>query len=332
MIAGIAVIMMFFFHFFAYPDLQPNNDCYYAPIKHLGVPLEQIIAPFGQLCVAIFAFNSGFIIAKRESEYKIEKRNFKRILKFLIGYWIICLLFLAIGISSQSKIPPLDIFISNLFGLKLSARADYINVAHGWYVTYYILLVALAPALIYLFKRTNLVYDLAIITLLILIIPNTHLQIKSIIWPINASLIGFIAYKYAIFDTLKKYISRFYNNTIPVVLSIIVLLIVFCLRHFASGYNAWWRFDGIYALLFISAVLSIINHIGSTARKTLCYIGSISMYLWFIHSIFAVGNDEIRQILYYPYLPILILVWGIALCIIPSLLIRKIHSLLIRSI
>lgn len=61
LIAGIAIIMMFFFHFFAYPDLQPSNNSYFTIFTHLNTPIEQIIAPFGQLCVAIFAFNSGFI-------------------------------------------------------------------------------------------------------------------------------------------------------------------------------------------------------------------------------------------------------------------------------
>lgn len=52
------------------------------------------------------------------------------------------------------------------------------------------------------------------------------------------------------------------------------------------------------------------------------------MYLWFTHSIFAIGPTELKQILYVPYIPILIVAWGVLLCLIPSLAFNKIHNFL----
>lgn len=325
-VAGIAIIMMFFFHFFAYPDLQPTENCYYAPFKHLNTPVEEIIAPFGQLCVAIFAFNSGFIIAKLKQNYIHYKQNFIRGLKFLIGYWLVCLFFIVLSLTPFFyDIPDLKTLLLNLIGIDLSARANYMNVAHAWYVLYYITLLLLAPTLICIYSRTNLIQDIALYLLLVLVIPMLPLSIKSFLWPLSASIMGYMTFKYSLFVKCKNKLTKYINKPVCILLAAAFIFITFAMRHFLSQYNAWWRFDGIYSFLFIFSILLIIELIPSILKETLIFIGSIGMYLWFTHSIFAIGPTELKQILYVPYIPILIVAWGVLLCLIPSLAFNKIH-------
>lgn len=61
-ISGMSIIMMYFYHLFAFPDLWPDERCFYSLYYYKGIPVEQLIAPFGQLCVGIFAFNTGYIL------------------------------------------------------------------------------------------------------------------------------------------------------------------------------------------------------------------------------------------------------------------------------
>lgn len=82
-IAGCAIIMMFYYHFFAFPEFLPKPDCYYAPIKYLGVLVQELFAHFGQLCVAIFAFNSGYVLYKKREDFNRITMNAKRAANFL---------------------------------------------------------------------------------------------------------------------------------------------------------------------------------------------------------------------------------------------------------
>lgn len=198
-VAGIALIMMFYYHFFAFPEFLPASNCYYAPIKHMGIPIQQIIAHFGQLCVGMFAFNTGYIIAKKPSAFSDYKHIFQRLCKFLAAYWIICILFLCYGIIFQVKLPSLGIFLQNLFGYNVSARADFVNVAHGWYVSYYIFLMLLTPIILKALQRSNWYIDASSYAIIILFLPTLPTKLLEVIWPLSASLAGSLTYKYSIF-------------------------------------------------------------------------------------------------------------------------------------
>lgn len=62
MIAGVAIVMMLVHHFFGFADYRLDGNWVYEPIKIGGISLERIIASAGKLCVAIFAFSSGYAI------------------------------------------------------------------------------------------------------------------------------------------------------------------------------------------------------------------------------------------------------------------------------
>ncbi len=60
MIAGIAIILMFFHHMFGFPNyLRPDVSWNGIPIFG-SYKLEYIFAQFAKVCVALFAFNTGY--------------------------------------------------------------------------------------------------------------------------------------------------------------------------------------------------------------------------------------------------------------------------------
>lgn len=72
---GLAAIMMIYHHLFGVPEML---NCKYNSLLSVilwgGVPLEQIIAWFSKICVAIYAFISGYGLCK--SANKQEYKNF----------------------------------------------------------------------------------------------------------------------------------------------------------------------------------------------------------------------------------------------------------------
>ena len=156
-VSGIAILMMFFHHFFAYPKFWPFERCFVSLFYYKGLPVEQIIAPFGQLCVGIFAFNSGYVLYKNSGKFSDYISVLPRLFKFLSSYWIVCVLFIIYGIFSYRQLPDTLTFLENLFGVNVNADANYINVAHGWYVAYYSLLLLLSPLIIYVSRLKTMI-------------------------------------------------------------------------------------------------------------------------------------------------------------------------------
>lgn len=324
-IAGMAIFMMFFFHFFAYPDLQPTANCYYAPIKHLGIPIEEIFAPLGQMCVAIFAFNTGFAICKFSNSYIDPKKILNRVLKFLTAYWLVCILFLLYGIIGNKELPDTRTLIFNLLGFELSARATYINVCHAWYVSYYVILLVISPLLVLLLSRTNKYIDLLILISSILFVPQLPKWFLNTMWPLTSTISGYLVCKYDVFSYCKSMLKN-RNKFFTCVMALTFLISCLLSRHFFRSYNAWFRLDGIYSFLFILSILLLIDFFPIKLKNALSYIGGLAMFLWFIHSIFAIGDIELRYVLYYPYFPLFITIWGILLSLPFAIICRKIHQ------
>lgn len=193
---------MFYYHFFAFPEFLPKPDCYYATIKYLGVPVQEILAHFGQLCVAIFAFNSGYVLSKKRVDFNNINVIAKRATNFLISYWVVCLLFIIVGLICNSKLPDTSILLQNLVGLNVSARSDYVNVAHAWYVTYYLLFLLLCPLIV-----SNKIPNSKLLDIFLLLLVATLLQVlpeyvQKIAWPLPASITGYLVSKYKLFTVM----------------------------------------------------------------------------------------------------------------------------------
>ena len=95
MAQGLAIVGMVMLHLFCRLDHLPY-DC----LVYVGnVPLIYYFGLFGDLCVPVYCFCSGYaqcVLFDRDSNY--GENRYKRVGKFLIHFWIVLILFSIVGL------------------------------------------------------------------------------------------------------------------------------------------------------------------------------------------------------------------------------------------
>ena len=136
MLKGVAILSMLMLHLFCHRENLP-----YTPLLWIGgTPLIYYFALFGDICVAVYCFVSGYAHYMQSSEAEIKKR-WKHLLHFLIPFWVIAAVFSLIGLLAGNSVIPGSIkeFLLNCLTVKNSYNGAW------WYANTYILLVALQP-------------------------------------------------------------------------------------------------------------------------------------------------------------------------------------------
>lgn len=136
MLKGVAILSMLMLHLFCRRENLP-----YTPLLWVGsTPLIYYFGLFGDICVAVYCFVSGYAHYMQSSEAQLRQR-WKRLLRFMIPFWIIAVLFSLIGLLTGNATIPgsLKEFLLNCLTVKNSYNGAW------WYANTYILLVALQP-------------------------------------------------------------------------------------------------------------------------------------------------------------------------------------------
>lgn len=161
----IAILMMLFLHLFNTLDYQGL----FHPLIYIGdKPLVYYLSLFGDACVPIFAFVSGYglyINAVSDPE-RYRKKNGDRLLKLYINYWVVLVIFVAIlGLSLRFPDYPghWTKFLFNATGL--------VNNYNGawWFFLIYVLLVLSSPLLFAWVRRSPGYVVLVVSTILYLV-------------------------------------------------------------------------------------------------------------------------------------------------------------------
>ena len=147
---GMAVLGMVMLHLFC-----QLGDLPYTPLIWCGeVPLIYYLGLFGDLCVPVFCFCSGYahylMADAQKNEY--PRRIPGKALRFLCNYWIVVVLFSALGLifDKTGTIPgSWGKFAGNMLVVGMSYNGAW------WFVTTYLLLLVMSPALAALAKRVN---------------------------------------------------------------------------------------------------------------------------------------------------------------------------------
>lgn len=139
LIAGIAMILMLIHHLF---NLKLYETNHVIPILINNYEVDAYLGKFGKICVGIFAFNTGYVFFSKPNFYDTWNKRFKRLFKFLISYWILCILFCLYGYCINEPLPTIANFIKNLFGITTGGN---IQVTYAWYVYFYIEIIILYP-------------------------------------------------------------------------------------------------------------------------------------------------------------------------------------------
>ena len=159
MLQGLAAAMMLYHHLFIRPDMLFVE---YSTL--LGETREIRLALFCKLCVAIYAFVSGYgmcsVFLRAASEGKEEMRFFtllrqdytlvlQKLLRFFSIYWFCVLLYFACENLFLGKEKPLSELLPNLLALSDSFNGSW------WYALEYVKILLFLPLLHLLFVFEN---------------------------------------------------------------------------------------------------------------------------------------------------------------------------------
>lgn len=136
MLKGVAILSMLMLHLFCRKENLP-----YTSLLWIGsTPLIYYFGLFGDICVAVYCFVSGYAHYLQASKAELQQR-WKRLLRFMIPFWIIAVVFSLVGLLTGNAVIPGSIkeFLLNCLTVKNSYNSAW------WYANTYILLVALQP-------------------------------------------------------------------------------------------------------------------------------------------------------------------------------------------
>ena len=354
LIKGIAIILMFYHHFFGFPTWLAS-DCNFIQTNIGGYHIENIIASFCKICVGLYVFVSGYSLFVNYPSYSTVKSLTKRILSFLLNYWFVFAIFILFGLTFNEPLPSLSRFLQQCFGVSTAtgfnwAFFDTIHPVFAWYVSFYILFLLISPLLAKLCKFDFIINVLIVSIALfggsyiinILLPANVHPSVRTIItsfatWG-QIGMIGFLFAKHDIFNVMHKILSEYFNKLVLFFLMVFMLGGIFLLwswvglQFYTVRSYMTVSFISIYTPIFIYAIINILNIINSKALDTvLISLSKESTNMWFLHGLFFTPNKTIQWLAYLPQYPVLILVWTLLLMYGVSFVLNKviayIHSL-----
>lgn len=137
MLKGVAVLGLLMLHLFCRKANLP-----YAPLLWLGnTPLVYYLGLFGDCCVPIFCFISGYAHYMQYEKQVPARSRWWHLLKFFLLLWVLAVLFAVAGLIMRSdSIPGSPVkFLLNCLTIENSYNGAW------WYANTYLLLVILQP-------------------------------------------------------------------------------------------------------------------------------------------------------------------------------------------
>lgn len=136
MLKGVAILSMLMLHMFC----RKENLPYTALLWVKDTPLIYFFGLFGDICVPMYCFVSGYAHCLHSTQSDMKQR-WRSLLRFMIVYWVIAVLFAVVGLITGNQTIPGSIteFLLNCLTIRNSYNGAW------WYANIYILLVALQP-------------------------------------------------------------------------------------------------------------------------------------------------------------------------------------------
>lgn len=284
-VKGMLLLLMFILHFFCFPSWYIDGIEYPNLLW-----LEEYQGHF-QICVAGFTFLTGYLYFFKEN------KNFNDVMKkwagILVPYWIVFILLLAAALITNTYTGDFTTILAE------AATVEQPVMFFGWYVPYYILMIAVLWASVKLIKNDFLLFVVSLC---------------------GSVALSYIAERFTDIDfvisTTEKFSVYFPTWLYGLDISNIVLSAIRkCIRILSIP-------------LFIYGLIEIISLVKcKTVRLVAAEIGKMSMFMWFLHSVFFNCSKEIFQkVLYFPGCPLFVLIWGLAVCWAASVPIKRLSD------
>lgn len=321
---GIALVFMFIHHFFTFPEWYVGGISY----PYLELFARYLCWPL-KICVAVFAFLTGYFFCFGKQQ--TFRYSLRKITDLLASYWVVYLPLLAVALALGCYQLTVSNVVLDLFGLQETV------MIFGWYVYLYIFSMLMLPLMAKL-KLDSLWKDL----LVFLVVPTAAfvwLMAKISNPMINKTLgdlrdwypcflSGFLCAKYALFEKLDATLEKLSSKVLQVCLWL-VMIGAACLGRSLLGrftlgtisvVGQWtdlvYTMDIVYAPMFVYACAKLLQFFkGTILTKILGGLAKQSLLMWFIHCLFFnVCKEYTMPLLYFPKNPILVLIWGLAVC------------------
>lgn len=316
---GIAILFMVMLHLFC-----RKTDLPYADVTVSNTPLSYFFGLFGDQCVAIYCFCSGYahclLCAAAADTRAYVRASLRRLLRFLVHFWIVVLVFSGVGLLMHSADIPQS--VSAFLGNMLLYRCTY-NGA-WWFVLTYCLLTLLSPILFRLCRRLHPVlltgaffavyaggYILRFKDPLHLTNPILHAvmsQIALLCTSIFPYMIGMLFYERKWITALRGVIAE---KKIPAYLlraAALTAAVLMMLCH--------WLEESLFVAVFIAVVTVMLFALVPRTKvtdKVLLFFGGHSTNIWLVHMFFYL--TLFRDFVFVARRPILIFLLMLAVCV-----------------
>lgn len=317
MAQGLGILAMVMLHLFCRRENFPYNVYIF-----LGdIPLLYYFGLFGDICVPIYCFCSGYaqFILQNNEKQRYYSNSIRRVARFLNHYWLIVVIFACIGFFCDSTVIPgsFNTFLGNFFLFRLSYNGAW------WFVITYMLLLILAPFIKKLVDKISVVVLLLVSgaiymsSYILRFVYVIEFELEIINWFYDqlillgtsqfSFVVGMFFCKYDIIGNLnRRFKSRKKRNTILYCL-LLIMFIIHCIEESAviapitgivtiSCFHLWKKPDKI--------------------KKFFDFFGNHSTNIWLTHMFFY--EEPFKDLVFIVKYPILILLFLLTLCILIS--------------
>lgn len=276
---GLGILLMMFHHLFCNPTIYSIE---FSSI--FGRKCDILIyklAIFSKLCVAIFAFVSGYGFCKSFKKNYFEF-SCKRYVGLLKKYWLVCVFFIPFHYLLNKPNIGISQFLLSILGLSKAYNGEW------WYISQYLVFLLYYPLIVFLIDtnkkkkhRILLMVSFSLLFIGLLKVPSLKVIYKflknynffSCYVIIFAE--GIFAAKYNVFQRCKP--TRFVSYCL-LMISIIARMII------VKNANFGW-FDVIIIFPFILGFSTI--NMGYYVDKILSFFGKNSTYIWLTHTFYC---------------------------------------------
>lgn len=333
-VKGVALICMFVHHIFTFPEYLIDPSAY-PWIREFG---NLFCTPF-KICVPVFAFLTGYFYAfSREKTFRYSLR---KISDLYLSYWVVYGILLCFALVTGGCEFSLYVTAWEMTAL----RTDIMMFC--WYVFFYACTMLMLPVMTRS-RENSPVWDV----LILLVIPAavtsalSRMEPKGIWYTLIINTRDWFpsvacGYLFAKYDLFRRFFDRgiacMKAEKLRVLLWIFLVLAAFMGRYawqylylgqleIRQGlYPIMYPADIFYAPMFVYGLSGLLRcRMNGYLFRLLEGIGRHSMLMWFFHCMFyGVSRDILQPILYRPGNPVLVILWALILCGIPSLLLEK---------
>ncbi len=334
---GIAILFMLYHHLYCIPERIQYE--YFSLLDNIfffikNISIERKVAWFSKICVAIFAFLTGYGTAKTLKS-NVDHNPFLnlllsykniiiRILKLMLKLSLVLAVFLPLYYLFKNKTFSLDLILNHILGKSSSINGEW------WYVKFYFGICFILPLINTLFTKgykhlySHIIFKIITIFIIEYIVRHYRLLNGYDVYLIIV-IEGFIIARLNIFEFINKYIDIKYQKLISIFLLIgtIILRIIYASE---AGYSL---IDKFIIVPFIYSLCILFNN-DSKVFKLIAHIGTHSTFMWLTHTFYMYYIfPRLSTIL---YVSTLIYIQSIIMALVTSYLLSFIFKYILKLI